>query len=248
MICTINLAQKPVAQISVGKNIQKVYDGKIYLEDNTEFQLMFFNPTQKKILAKIYLNDELISFSGLVLRPGERIWLDRFLDQPKKFKFETYFADDTPEGLKSIEKNGQVKIEFFNESSPRQLLCDNYGWWANSNSNIPPTWVNPFDVTNPWVVTTTSGKTTDSANFVGGCLSSEIKTGRVEGGNYSDQKFQTVNSEFDSYPFEKICYQILPLSKKNFVTTKDLVKRCQSCGKKIKSGRAIYCSNCGTKL
>ena len=78
-------------------------------------------------------NGKEISQAGLVIRPGQRIYLERYLDIAKKFKFETYEVEDSNESKEAIAKNGEVKVEFFYE----QNLRGNY-WYGNSmtiNSN-----------------------------------------------------------------------------------------------------------------
>jgi hypothetical protein len=57
----------------------------------------------------------------LVLRPGERVFLERYLDVAKKFKFDTYEVTNTAEVQKAIEDNGDFKVEFYKESYPRPL-------------------------------------------------------------------------------------------------------------------------------
>lgn len=69
----------------------KIYNNNnVYLENGEEFEIELFNPTQKTVLAKIEFNGEMISHSGLVLKQGQRIFLERFFDDNKKFKFEVY--------------------------------------------------------------------------------------------------------------------------------------------------------------
>ena len=71
-------------KIAVNKSLIKEYiksnERVVYLHDNTEFQLQLFNPFSYVIGVKIKFNDYEMSKSLLVLRPGERIWLDRFID------------------------------------------------------------------------------------------------------------------------------------------------------------------------
>jgi predicted component of type VI protein secretion system len=114
LISTMKTNQ-PSAYIALNNNRLKAYADVIYLKDGDEFQIELFNPYQVSVLAKIYINNSLISTSGLVFRPGQRYFLDRFIDTNKKFKFNTYTVDSgtTPEVLKAIENNGSVKVEFY---------------------------------------------------------------------------------------------------------------------------------------
>ena len=51
-------------------------------------------------------------FWDFVLRPGERVFLERYLDTPNRFKFETYTVGGNSEEVKkAIELNGLIKID-----------------------------------------------------------------------------------------------------------------------------------------
>jgi hypothetical protein len=111
--------KNPTANLAINRSRIKKY-GKnksipsYYLEKEQEFQIELYNPTQDKVLTTIKLNNKPIS-GGLVLRPGERVFLDRFLDSNKKFLFDTYKVDNTKSAKKAIEPNGDVQIAFFKE-------------------------------------------------------------------------------------------------------------------------------------
>jgi hypothetical protein len=121
----------PTAYLAVNKGRVKLYnkEGEMptyYLQGGQEFQIELFNPTQNTILAKIILNGKPISQGGLVLRPGVRVFLDRYLDVAKKFLFDTYEVSGTNDEVKeAIEKNGDFKVQFFNESIPKPNYFSN---------------------------------------------------------------------------------------------------------------------------
>ena len=105
----------PTAMIAVNKSRLKVYNNTgdmptYYLQKGQEFQIELFNPTTDVILAKIILNGNPISQGGLVLNPGQRVFLDRYLDVAKKFLFDTYEVSNSEEVKKAIEKNGDFKV------------------------------------------------------------------------------------------------------------------------------------------
>ena len=86
----------------------KIYNNNtVYLDQGEEFEIEVFNPTTKTILAKIDFNGEMISHSGLVLRPGQRVFLERFFDDNRKFKFEVYEVENTD---KAIAEAGIAKV------------------------------------------------------------------------------------------------------------------------------------------
>lgn len=117
----------PTANIAINKSRIKVYKKNsdmptYYLQKGQEFQIELFNPTTDKILAKISLNNNPIAQGGLVLNPGQRVFLDRYIDVAKKFKFDTYEVANTSEVKEAIKENGDFKVEFFKEEQPRPIL------------------------------------------------------------------------------------------------------------------------------
>jgi hypothetical protein len=113
----------PTANIAVNKSRLKVYKNAgvlptYYIQKGTEFQIELANPTTDVVLAKITLNGKLISQGGLVLNPGQRIYLDRYLDVAKKFLFDTYEVSNSNEMKQAIAENGDIKVEFYRESQP----------------------------------------------------------------------------------------------------------------------------------
>jgi hypothetical protein len=107
----------------------------VYLENGTEFQIQLFNPHKYTIGAKIYINGERIP-NILVLNPGERIWLERFLDTAKKFKFSTYEVDGNDSDVKeAIKDNGLVKVEFYKEVRKKSYLDNKITWQTYDNTN-----------------------------------------------------------------------------------------------------------------
>jgi len=129
----------PTAMIAVNKSRLKVYNNTgdmptYYLQKGQEFQIELFNPTTDVILAKIILNGNPISQGGLVLNPGQRVFLDRYLDVAKKFLFDTYEVSNSEEVKKAIEKNGDFKVEFYRERIEPKFN-PNYGSLTINSSN-----------------------------------------------------------------------------------------------------------------
>ena len=123
---------KPTAHITKKKSRLKVYNGHIvFLNNKDNFEFEIHNPKQKSVLCKIKLNGEYISTSGVVLRPGQRVFLERFLDSNNKFEFSTYEVKDTSENRSAIDLNGDVEIEFYDE----QEVSNNF-LYLNSNRTI----------------------------------------------------------------------------------------------------------------
>jgi len=82
--------KNPTAHITVGKQRLKQNGSVVYLKDGDEFEVEIFNPQQNSVLAKLKINGNYIGGGGVVLKPGQRVFLERYLDEARKFKFETY--------------------------------------------------------------------------------------------------------------------------------------------------------------
>jgi hypothetical protein len=266
----------PTAQICINKSRLKVYDKEnlptYYLEKGQEFQIELFNPTSNTVLAKIQLNGKAISQGGLIIKPGQRIFLERYLDVAKKFMFDTYEVSNTEEVKKAIEDNGDFKVEFYKESNPIYFngsvttystnnpftLTDNYNTtignnYLNLNSNLTNSnSTYSFGMANcgnsfTTSVTNNSLEPTQQTTRLKKMSTKSIETGRVEAGSSSDQKFEYVNKSFDYHAFHTVGYKLLPLSQK-INTAEDInVKRyCTNCGTKQKP-EFKFCPSCGEK-
>jgi hypothetical protein len=160
------------------KSIKK---GKVYLQDKEEFVIELFNPLQDCVLADIKLNGKSISQTGLVLNPGQRFYLDCFIDDKKKFIFNTYEVEDTTEVANAIAKNGLLEVFFYKESV---VTLNN---WSNRLSKIviekhyPAYPWYPWGTTNPYTVYYGNGITTANCNTTIG--SGSITTTTVNTGN-----------------------------------------------------------------
>jgi len=120
----INQAE-PSANITInGKNrVKQSEDGKVYLDDNQEFGIELFNPTQDVLLAKIKINGNFISHAGLIIKPAERVFLDRYIDTVDKFKFSVYQVESDSENKEIIEhaiaNNGMVEVYWYKEQEKK---------------------------------------------------------------------------------------------------------------------------------
>jgi len=108
---------KPGAWIvsSTDKGRKSIKNGKVFLNDGDEFEIELFNPLTVSVLADIKLNGQSISKTGLVVKPGQRVYLDCFIDDKKKFKFSTYEIDGGLESLDATQNNGVLEVFFYKE-------------------------------------------------------------------------------------------------------------------------------------
>ena len=120
-----------LARIAMNKSLLKEFhnnenDRVVYLKDGDEFQIQIFNPYDYVIGVSFTFNSDNIDNSKLlVLKPGERIWLDRYLNENKKMKFSTYEVNGkSNEVKKAIAKNGIVNIYFYKEQEKGCTIWD----------------------------------------------------------------------------------------------------------------------------
>lgn len=227
--------------------------GKVYLNNGEEFQIELHNPLTECVLADIKLNGNSISKGGLVLRPGERFYLDCFIDDKKKFVFSTYEVEDTEDAIESIAKNGLLEVFFFKESArsidrsrlSRVVVERHYypyqqnTWWyttpnvyCSNGSNImgqttfTTTGSNAtYTSSSPHLTNTNAGNGT--INLTSGSTpinTLNIETGRVEKGEKSDQKFDEVDMDFDKLYIASTVLELLPESRRP-IETKELKEK-----------------------
>jgi hypothetical protein len=265
----------PQAWVAIKRNRQKIYDGKgstpsqIFLKDGQEFEIELYNPTPSRYLVKFKINGKYQSDRGLILNPGQRYFLDRFIDEDRKLAFQTYEVENTETNQKATEKNGLLEVEFFSEvevkfnTSGKWTTWPNYIWYQNSGTNPNYTLFNGVLNTGSsnlsGTLTTTGGTTTttnSASNFYCSTgLESNVKTlsmdnsfetGRVEKGGKSEQEFSSAYGDFNSWAAYTSEVQIIPLSQKP-VETQEIRSYCTGCGSRMKKTTWKFCPNCGTE-
>ena len=266
---------KPTAHITKKKSRLKVYnDHIVFLNDKDNFEFEIHNPTNKTVLFKINLNGSYISTSGVVLRPGQRVFLERFLDSNNKFEFSTYEVNDTSENRSAIDLNGDVKIEFYNEKEPsinNLMYLGNSTIYGGQNSGdyIPRygTTISSTGAAGYGTTTFTTSNSTFTSSVSSDTFrskfdtsksllsgkpnslkkkSNSIETGRVEKGEKSNQGFTNSYEQFNYNSFHEVIFKIQPLSTKN-KTKEDIRQYCTECGTKMKKNYK-FCPSCGNKL
>jgi len=173
----------PSAYITKDRKRLKQVGQNVYLKNGDEFELELFNPSSTTVLAKIKLDGSYISGGGIVLKPGQRVYLERYLDDARKFKFETYEVDETSnEVLDAISGNGDVVIDFFDEY--KQPV------WNNNLTIVGGSLVCPTHTTistNPYTINASSTFTTGNVNY------SSTNTGGISFNTTSSNTFAGPN-------------------------------------------------------
>lgn len=237
------------AKISKRKSLLKEYKTQngtlrtVYLNDSDEFEIMLFNPKDTVIAAEVSINGEVFS-RKIVIHPGERIWLDRFIDIPEKMIFKAYLKEDNLYGRPA--ENGLIQVSFYDKL---QYICESYS--DNHDSSV---------LTAVFTAAPNKGclqKGIDCSIYnangfyntssVSACVTDKSSNAKKETGRHSDTKFSDTYDSFCLNPFATEVIKILPMSQKP-VYSKDLAKRyCSACGRRIKSSFK-FCPYCGNKL
>jgi NADH pyrophosphatase NudC (nudix superfamily) len=220
------------------------------MKDQTEFEIELHNPTKEKIMAMIEMNGTPISDSGIILKPGQRVFLERFLDNEKKFLYETYVVNNNKETKEAIQNNGKVTVRFHKESKPRPRSLA-YGSVFNGSSGFGWSEIIYTDYKyNPSVTFNTNTGTdiffTNTSNFANTNIGDrKMETGSVEQGSQSNQELKSTHGNFEWFYTWTDEWQIMPHSQQP-VQAKDLVDRCVKCKTKLKSNHK-FCPECGEK-
>lgn len=277
-------AEKPSAHICINNGRCKSYSTyqgedtnkdctgitKFYsLENHQEFQIELYNPTERVKGVKLKINGEL-SNGTLILRPGERFFLDRYIDNQNKFMYDEYFVllrgtINTP-----IRFNGDIEVLFFDEAKKdineffnTKIWGKNpyiyetptiYDWGRtpviyysgpNSTSNFLNCDIDGSNIQNASITTST---------FSNGLNENEIKTGRISKGEKSYQEFGVGYEQFENIASSVVKMNISTNRKQtdcssSCASTTDLFssrRYCTNCGKHLKQSFK-YCPKCGQK-
>lgn len=215
-------SKNPTVNLAINKSRIKQYDsGKkvpsYYLEKGQEFQIEIYNPTPENVLATIKLNNKEIE-GGLVVRPGERVFLDRFLNSNKRFLFDTYLVENTKSTKKAIESNGDIEVAFFKEiiTKPKDIQVYKVGIGEDISGNAPFTF-------------NTLNNTTGGTNLHNNIISTNGPIFTPCGTTTSDVSFTTTTSSTNnnmlnfSNPESSVSLDSLSLSKNKLNISKKRV-------------------------
>lgn len=254
---------EPTLFVTQNRQRVKQYNNSVYLKNGDEFELELFNPLSYKILAKIKLNGNYLE-SGIVLRPGERVFLERHINEAKKFVFEIYSVDKSdPNVQRAIADNGDVEVKFYQESFNSPIIYTNASTYIYE---ISPYWdPSPFSETpNIFYCNTentngnVSSKIVDNATYTANTENLNLneaaqfsanfqETGRIEEGSLSDQTLEYDSTSFRLWPTWTQRWKILPMSQKTYVK-EEIVVYCTKCGAKRKKSSFKFCPQCGAKF
>lgn len=260
---------QPTAHITVSRNRVKTYGFNVYLKDKTNFEIELWNPKTIRVLAKIKVNGVYVSGGGIVVNPGQRVYLERFVDVNRKFQFSTYEVEDSKAAKKAIQNNGDVHVDFYMEIVPPNVIFNGgntititaspiqYGTGV-VGGYVSPTFTNdvPTFTSTSHNLMFCSSSLGDSPNLnlasMDGLsdtvnMSKGIETGRVEQGAKSDQNLSDTYGNFASYACASYSMKILPESTKP-IEIGEIRSYCTGCGRKVKDNKWKFCPTCGTAM
>lgn len=133
-------------RVAMNKSLLKEYslnDSRVvYLKDGDEFQIQLLNPEKFTVGAEVAINGEQLP-GILILRPGERMWLERYTDKAVKFKFSTYEVENasSEEVQNAIADNGEIVVNFYRSRKRNSVYHNTISpddrWWRNSIPSEP---------------------------------------------------------------------------------------------------------------
>ena len=221
--------------LSNDRGRRKIYSGnKIYLDDGQEFELEIFNPTSSSVLTAIAINGKKISNAGLVLRPGERVYLDCFFETKKKFIFKSYTVENSNEAKQAMQANGIIDINFYKEKEVNHnaTIFDNSPTITITDNSIP---------INTYQSYSTLGGTSNSSLFGGTFTNTGKQQQTLSGGLTSFNTANTNSRIYTDNNFNLTSVTSLYSTKSVPVATMDF--STQIFNNKIETGRIESGSN-----
>jgi hypothetical protein len=256
------------AHITIKRQRLKQDRDRVYLQNGEEFEIELFNPHSEKVLATININGKATG-NGIVLRPGERVFLERYLDKASKFAFETYQVDgDDDNAMRAIAQNGNVTVRFYEvKPQPREngFRLENNNLWVNTSAPVfnqvygsasntfngsaalyNATFTANTSFSDPSLTTMSTSSTLGTKRFKTKTTRA-IETGMVSEGTSSGQKFAKDTTEFMNAPFHTIEWQLMPYSTRP-MTADEIKVYCTECGAKQRKPTHKFCPHCGEKF
>lgn len=257
------------AFITKNRSRLKIYKNNvIYLNDGDNFEIELFNPLPEKLGIRVRFDNADISKELLIIRPGERYYLNCFYDDSNKplFKFSTYSVVDSKETKNAIKFNGDVEISFFKEDSISFIngLLDNIRRYYIYIPYYPqpyyqqPYYYSPYTMSplENYPIKTVGNYTTcnslETLNITNTTYSASetivssnlLDTGRIEKDTKSSKEdFQNTIFESQKQTFYTIKYKLLP----NTLADKKIKRYCK-CGARIRQDNWKVCPICTTLI
>ena len=243
---------KLAAAIKSNGKVLREFKDTVYIPFASEYSILVKNLESKRAIVHIYIDGDRVTGSGLVLKAGQEVDLERFikngnLSEGNRFKFiERTNSIEQHRGVKL--EDGLVRIEYQFE----QIALQNNIWYGKET-----TWPQrPHDVF--YATNNISTNIRDmsiscsyDATSVASAHSLINDAGITVPGSRSDQKFSVA----DWFPVESqkhsMVIRLVGQTIDNVQVTKPVTvkhkPKCTTCGKQNKA-TAKFCTECGTAL
>lgn len=258
-----------MAKIAIDRSLLKEYKTRedsrvVYMNDGDEFQIQLFNPEQFTIGAEIYINGKKISNRILAIYPGQRCWLERYLDENVKFKFATYNVDNPDEDssvAKAIANNGKIEIRFYKEM-PCPDTNSGTIWTTNPIINWDTKWNSSDNFLNTAPKLSLSSVTSADVqiNSICGCAEYAANAVNTSAVNSASKSFSTptikkLSKTVETGRVSKGSYSSQKMEDVNILFSSlpfksETIKILPTSRKPytLSDIQKIYCTNCGRKL
>jgi len=230
---------KTIASILVkGVKQRCYYNDNVFLEGGTEFEIEFFNKSQRTVCPSLTINGEKLSSSPVVYN-GQKFILKDFINNDRKLLFKVYEVDSNDEDVKNaIKDNGIISIIYYYEKLIQEKII--------KPSMKEPSLLNEDEINFSIDLSLSSNISDDLPESREGLppvpkeINLKEETGKIIKGTPSGVKYKTVEIELDYNDSETQIIKLLPLSKKpKFIN-------CPKC-KNTSKIEANYCEDCGFK-
>lgn len=230
-----------VSIFSQGKPLSENKDHSVRVQINSEYSIKLFNKTDRRALARIYIDDENVSAGGYVIGAHSCVEIERFNSINKKFKLvaiNSKEARNAGKGHRNDGANGVIKVEFFPEKPNKPLIP--VDWKIYEYPYIPrKSWPQTEPIKYGDITCVSANHSKVMSNY--GPESPGIESVTVKGSE-SSQKFYETSIDVEAISTTivlKLVGQKEPLIAKR--------QYCIKCGKKILR-HANFCCVCGTRL
>lgn len=248
---------------SLLKEYQTSYGRTVYLDKDSEFQIKLFNPTTDTIAAEVFVNEKSLG-EKIIIRPGQLIWLERYLDEAKKFRFDTYEVEANVEEVKqAIRNNGDIKVNFYKEKQHYSFMKGfttlTYPYYEYSGLNSSLKW-NGNDIrcahnTGNYFASASLKSDitsiTSSTTYIGGdTINTAVSSNSIMPPKYRgiSQPTETGRVEKGGYSNQKFATADLDICPMPFATER--IKLLPKSQKPVykEDLEKIYCPECGRKV
>jgi len=201
------------------------FNDTVFLPNDTEFEIEFFNKSSRTVCPDITINGEHLKSSPVVYN-AQKFILKDFIEVNKKLLFRIYKVDANDEDVKkAIKENGVISIKYYYEKIEKDT--DRIFLSVDITSDISEDLNKPIGGKPHYAPSLASSPKT-------------MDTGKIMKGSDSGMKYKDIEIELDFSVFETQIIKILPESKKPGFFN------CPKCNNSSKID-ANYCEICGFK-